>query len=146
MYLKSNIKIPIHTELTEAHCKNALLIEGLTITDEENLLFTERYDFSTHKGNNQRRGIYTLLQGQLKIDNEKSIIFWKLKIHGLIFKTVLLFTFSFSLLKFLAEIPTLFSFVLSGFFALLLCIVNLVQLENRVNSITKKITSTKVAF
>lgn len=140
MYLKSTKKIAPNTVLSKAHCINVLLREGLTITDKENLLFTEQYNSPTH-GHGRSRAQFTLLRGQLKIDGEKSVIRWRLKIDGLVFKTFLLFAFSFSLLKFLIEIQSLFSFVFSGFIALLLCLINIVQLENRVNAISKKLST-----
>jgi len=138
MQIRIEKNIDKNIVIDRERCLESLSNSGLIITDSEKMTFTEKYNFSTDSGKNRRKVFYSLLQGQIQIDNENSIIRWHLNIDGIILKAVLICMLAIFGQIILMQIDWISSLIVGGIIGTILFIINRISIDTRVNQITEK--------
>ncbi|TLX74571.1 hypothetical protein E9993_11640 [Labilibacter sediminis] len=127
--------------ITKQKCIKALSDYGMEIIDSEKLIFSENYNMSTDLSENRQKVFKTLLKGQILIDENKSVIQWKLRMGGILFKAILIWTIITLMFPILYESNLLISFIIGGIAGFLIFIFSRTSLNNKVNTLTEIITA-----
>jgi len=140
-----NLTIKIQTNFNiKPENDSTLIIEelqkhGLIILNEKKFEFTEKYNFTTHSGENKMKIFHPLLKGSLEIETENEFNYWNLQIDSVLIKSFFLTVISFLIfhptLEHNSLIYTLLPISLGG----ILFLINRKKLDIRIKKISESI-------
>ena len=137
--IKIQTNFNIKSELDSKLVIEELQKQGLIILNKKKFEFTENYNLTTHSGRNQIKIFNPLLRGNINLESENELNYWKLQIENILIKSIILTVVSFLLFHFVLESILLFSILISIFNGGILFLINLVRLNTRIKKISENI-------